>query len=573
MSAPPRLKVGALFAGYGGLELGVSQVLDVETSWVAEFDKAPSRILAQRFPGVPNLGDVTAVNWAAVEPVDIITGGSPCQDLSHAGKRRGMRPGTRSGLWASMCDAVDIIRPRLVLWENVRGALSAPATTGQLESCDLCMGDEHADPMRALGRVLGDLAELGYDAAWTGLRAADIGAPHGRYRIFVLAWPAGHAADIEQQRHRGPDEPASPGPAGGADGAVADTDSTARDQRRDAAPGQTPGGWSRPDTRGRDRAPDVDLLPTPLTTESGDAGWYGTGGPNLRTVIAELELLPTPAVNDMGARYEPDSWDEWTARTAAKHHNGNGHGKSLSIEARRLLPTPTAQAAKHTDDDRGPGSLDDGNLWSVAARLTPDTLKLLPTPDVSSGERSPESHASGEHQVSLMDLPHLLPTPSAADATGGHVTRSGARSGELLLPGLAPLLMPTPTAVTRDRSEEEITHRRATRNKGLNLDEVRPVEFGAYTPAVTRWENILGRPAPPPTQPDGRDGRHRLSARFVEWLMGLPAGWVTDTGLSRNEQLHALGNGVVPQQAAAALRHLLRLRATLTAPQEATACP
>lgn len=94
MNAP---KVGALFAGYGGLELAVSDVFpDAHPAWVAEFDAAPSRILAQRFPGVPNLGDVTAVDWAAVEPVDIITGGSPCQDLSHAGKRAGMRAGTRS---------------------------------------------------------------------------------------------------------------------------------------------------------------------------------------------------------------------------------------------------------------------------------------------------------------------------------------------------------------------------------------------------------------------------------------------------------------------------------------------
>jgi DNA (cytosine-5)-methyltransferase 1 len=82
------------------------------------------------------------------------------------------------------------------------------------------------------------------------------------------------------------------------------------------------------------------------------------------------------------------------------------------------------------------------------------------------------------------------------------------------------------------------------------------VDWGAYGPAVARWERLT-RPAPSPTE-RGRNGQPRLSPAFVEWLMGLPTGWVTDVpGLTRNEQLKALGNGVVPQQAAHALRLLL----------------
>src|SRR5690606_23289204 len=108
-----RPRIGALFAGYGGLDLAVENVFGATTAWVSEFDAAPSRILARRFPDAPNHGDVTRIDWATVEPVDIITGGSPCQDLSHAGKRAGMKAGTRSGLWASMCDAIETIRPRL----------------------------------------------------------------------------------------------------------------------------------------------------------------------------------------------------------------------------------------------------------------------------------------------------------------------------------------------------------------------------------------------------------------------------------------------------------------------------
>lgn len=80
--------------------------------------------------------------------------------------------------------------------------------------------------------------------------------------------------------------------------------------------------------------------------------------------------------------------------------------------------------------------------------------------------------------------------------------------------------------------------------------------WGAYEPAITRWERIIGRPAPTPVE-TGPKGGARLSPRFVEWLMGLPAGHVTDVpGLSRNAQLKALGNGVVPQQAALALKLL-----------------
>jgi DNA (cytosine-5)-methyltransferase 1 len=76
--------------------------------------------------------------------------------------------------------------------------------------------------------------------------------------------------------------------------------------------------------------------------------------------------------------------------------------------------------------------------------------------------------------------------------------------------------------------------------------------FGPYTEAVQRWEAVLGRPAPPPAVPN-EDGKPRLNPVFVEWMMGLPDGFVTGTGISRTSQLKALGNGVVPQQAVLAL--------------------
>ena len=82
--------------------------------------------------------------------------------------------------------------------------------------------------------------------------------------------------------------------------------------------------------------------------------------------------------------------------------------------------------------------------------------------------------------------------------------------------------------------------------------------WGKFESAIRRWEQTLGRPAPSPTKPDGKEGNHRLSSAFTEWMMGLPSGWITEVGLSRNDELKACGNGVVPQQAELALRGLLK---------------
>jgi DNA (cytosine-5)-methyltransferase 1 len=186
----PKLKIGSLFSGYGGLDLAVSNVLNAEVVWHCEWEDAPSTVLENQFPSVPNYRDVSKVDWANVEPVDILTGGFPCQDLSLAGKRAGLKDGTRSGLWSEFALAIDTLRPKYVVIENVRGLLSAKASNGDLEQCPWCMGEESGEPsLRALGAVLGDLADIGYDAKWTGIRAADAGAPHNRFRVFIVAQP------------------------------------------------------------------------------------------------------------------------------------------------------------------------------------------------------------------------------------------------------------------------------------------------------------------------------------------------------------------------------------------------
>lgn len=186
------MKIGSLFHGTGALDLAVQRTWGGELAWLAENDRNVARISAWNSSGVRNVGDATRADWRLLESVDVLTGGSPCQDLSHAGKHLGFSEGTRSNLWVQMRNAIDTIRPSLVVWENVRGAYISPADS-ELEFCPGCMGDERERTLRALGRVLGDLADLGYDARWHGMSASEVGAPHGRWRVFLLAYPQGSA--------------------------------------------------------------------------------------------------------------------------------------------------------------------------------------------------------------------------------------------------------------------------------------------------------------------------------------------------------------------------------------------
>ena len=154
---------------------------------MADNDPDVCKLLEHRFPGVPNLGDITAVDWEAVQRVDVLTAGFPCQDVSAAGLREGMQLGNRSGLWFAIVRAIAVLRPSIVILENVRGLLSARAHS-PVEPCPVCVGDGPARRLRALGAVLGDLAGLGFDAEWEVVSAADAGSCHKRERVFILAW-------------------------------------------------------------------------------------------------------------------------------------------------------------------------------------------------------------------------------------------------------------------------------------------------------------------------------------------------------------------------------------------------
>jgi DNA (cytosine-5)-methyltransferase 1 len=209
--------VGSLFSGYGGLDRAVTAVTGGRVGWHCEIDTAAVTVLAHHHPDVPNLGDISTVDWNMVEPVDILAGGFPCTDISTAGLQAGLRPGTRSGLWSHMAHAVSVLRPRLVVIENVRGLLSVNAH-GQVEPCPWCVGNRAEQCVRALGAVLADLADIGYDAAWCGLRASDVGAPHPRFRVFIAA------TDTRGGGRRTAQHDVLPGQSDPGRSAVADTD-------------------------------------------------------------------------------------------------------------------------------------------------------------------------------------------------------------------------------------------------------------------------------------------------------------------------------------------------------------
>ena len=302
-------RIGSLCTGYGGLDMAVESVLGGEHAWVADNDAGASKILAHRFPLVPNLGDITAVDWAAVEPVDILTAGFPCQDISCAGKRAGLREGTRSGLWSHVARAIAALRPPLVVIENVKELLSERADS-DVEQCPWCLGDTDSESaVRALGAVLADLAEVGFDAEWVSVPAAAAGACHLRWRVFVLAWPAANTARDKPRWHAavagdaGRETGHRPGPAIGA--LLPTPRASARENRQTKrTPSQEAG------THGLCLAAEVlELLPTPTTSysqrkpEDWRAGRPAANGATRDRigdpeVAVKAELLPTPRATD-----------------------------------------------------------------------------------------------------------------------------------------------------------------------------------------------------------------------------------------------------------------------------------
>jgi DNA (cytosine-5)-methyltransferase 1 len=151
--------------------MGLEAAIDGATTvWQVEQDPYARRVLERHWPDVDrSCLDVRKGNRQTLAPVDLICGGFPCQSISVAGKQDGFKEGSKSSLWFEMSRIIGDLRPRFVVLENV------PAITS-------------IDGGRVLGRVLGDLAQMGYDAEWHRLGASDVGAPHRRWRWFLIGW-------------------------------------------------------------------------------------------------------------------------------------------------------------------------------------------------------------------------------------------------------------------------------------------------------------------------------------------------------------------------------------------------
>jgi len=200
-------------------------------------------------------------------------------------------------------------------------------------------------------------------------------------------------------------------------------------------------------------------------------------------------------------------------------------------------------------------------LW--AKRIVGSEYELLRTPAASEAERGhqPEAKAKARGgQVTLSGQLNYLPTPTVGNHNESGFCRNwGGDLTHALTCSCKEPLLPTPNTMddlpARDESKID-------RSKGgfSNVREtvVRP-NFDRFEPAIRHWEETISLPAPATTKPDGKDGAHRLSSQFTEWMMGLRPGWVTGHGLSRKDELKACGNGVVPQQAELALRLLLEV--------------
>ena len=193
------MKLGSLFDGSGGFPLA-GALFGIEPVWASEIEPFPIRVTKQRFPGMKHLGSVTEVKGDQVEPVDIITFGSPCQDLSVAGKQKGIHDGERSNLFFEAIRIIKEMRngtsnqyPRFAVWENVPGAFSSNRGAdfqAVLQAfCDVCEEGQLSVPQPQGGRwkPAGCIVGNGFSVAWRVYDAQFWGVPQRRKRIYLIA--------------------------------------------------------------------------------------------------------------------------------------------------------------------------------------------------------------------------------------------------------------------------------------------------------------------------------------------------------------------------------------------------
>lgn len=499
------MKTLELFAGVGALALGMKRA-GFDTVAFSEYDPAiaakrgghqyAAEVFAKHWPDARALGDIQKIDWDEHRDlcIEFIGGGFPCTDVSSAGKQAGIKVGTRSGLWFEYKRAIQELRPKGVLIENVANLAG-----------------------NGLDIVLRDLAELGYDAEWDVISAAGVGAPHLRERLFIIAWPTGTG------QHGGWPTPevsdwwaAEPEDAprlvvGKVDERVARlrclgnsvvpacAEHVARLLLERLGPDHERGvdWWDAKYKSGERKGLSIcigsaspfgpmcngEITPPTLPSKLPRAGRMTQGdcyervrsctqkhakAVALASMAPTLRWLPTPSAGNFNDGEDPDKWLARREKLKAKGINGNGAGMPLGI-----------------------------------------AVKLLPTPRTCAGVRS-----IGMNRTEMMDAlgetvgdQRLLPTPSSSDPIGSRTLPPGttdtriAPNGKKYQVGLenAVKLLPTPRASANENRQTKPTPSQLAGTHGRSLAaEIHIRETGSGG---------------------------NLNPDFVEWLMGVPQNW------------------------------------------------
>lgn len=344
---PMTLRVGSLFAGIGGLDLAVETALDATVAWQVEIDPYCAEVLTRHWPHTSRYGDISTVDWTAVAPVDFLCGGFPCQDISNAGRRAGI-DGPRSGLWREYVRAVRELRPRYAFVENPSALLG-----------------------RGMGRVVGDLAALRYDAVWDCVPACAVGAAHHRDRLFILATAADPSGARRRQVPRrascdeGPlgeraeddHQPGGAGPRRAAAAAAAHTEGLSRQVQAAAAqrPRRSAGraGLSAADATGQGRDVAGATRPLDPAYERPGARPGRCGGPSrwgdYAAAVARWETVcgrPAPSATVPGRYGQPTlsaDFVEWLMGFPAGWTHGRGSARKRAL-GNAVVPQAAAAA-------------------------------------------------------------------------------------------------------------------------------------------------------------------------------------------------------------------------------------
>ena len=257
---------------------------------------------------------------------------------------------------------------------------------------------------------------------------------------------------------------------------------------------------------------------------------------NLREVIHHN--LPTPATSEPGFTFQPVDKDGNPTDNPNERWYHPKTGRLVQKGIKQVLDEGLLRTPAASEGERGHQPEKKARARGGQVTLSGQFLELFPTPNTMDSPPVREA------------VSHNLPTPTASDKNDRQRSENW-KGDDLVSTVKADLLPTTQTSMANGPTQKELD----AGNPKSRLETV--TNWGKFEPAIRRWERTIERPAPSPTKPDGKDGNHRLSSKFTEWMMGLPDGWITDVGLTRNEELKACGNGVVPQQAELALRVLL----------------